>query len=299
LGLTHIVLSEPASLQIATGRTASGQPIRILPTVVRYPAQGTPAAGAQPGAEPYAAAGPFPLVVFSEGFDASVGEYAALLDFVASAGFIVAAPTYPHTDPARPGGLSEADIVNHPADLRFVISALLAAGGDPRSRLHHLLDPRHVAVIGHSDGADVSLAVAANSCCRVPAVNAAVILSGAELGAFGGHYYPSGSAPLLVAQGNADTINAPACSVQLYDQAPAPKYYLNIPGAEHQPPYLDAGPMRTGVKRSVIAFLDTYLRGERAGLMALLHGARLPADESLIAAPAAPAAASTYCPGAP
>jgi pimeloyl-ACP methyl ester carboxylesterase len=195
--------------------------------------------------------------------------------------------------------VSEADIVNHPRDLRFVVGALLRRRGEPRSRLYGLLASRGVAVIGHSDGADVSLAVAANSCCRDPAVRAAVILSGAELSAFGGRYYPRGSAPLLVAQGSADTINLPVCSTQLYDRAPAPKFYLDIHGAEHQPPYIDPGPARRGVIRTVIAFLDRFVKGEPAGLAALVRGVRLPASETLTSAATAPQAAGSYCPGAP
>jgi predicted dienelactone hydrolase len=297
--LLSIVVREPARPAISTAHTGAGQPIRILPTLVRYPAQGPPSSGDQANARPDAAAGPFPLIVFSEGYDASVAQYAVLLDWLARAGYVVAAPTYPFTDPTAPGGVSEADIVNHPADLRFVIGALLRARGEPHSRLYGLLAPRGVAVIGHSDGADVSLAVAANSCCRDRAVRAAVILSGAELGAFGGRYYALGSAPLLVAQGSADTVNLPVCSTQLYNQAPPPKFYLYIPGAEHQPPYEAPGPARRGVRRAVIAFLDAFMKGRPAGLTSLMHGARLPAGETLTSGATAPSAASSYCPGAP
>jgi alpha-beta hydrolase superfamily lysophospholipase len=298
VGITSLTLDRPATTSTATGHAGSGAPIRTLPTLVRYPALGPADAGAHPGAAPAAGSGPFPLVVFSQGYDISAEAYSWLLDAWARAGYVVADPTYPLTDPATPEGVNEQDIVNHPADLRFVISAVLAAGRDPHSRLHGLIDPARVAIIGHSDGGDVSLAVADNSCCRDPRVKAAVILSGAELSAFGGEYYATGAVPLLVVQGSADTVNVPGCSAQIYDEAPRPRYYLNIAGAEHQPPYLDPGATRAGVARSVIAFLNAFLDHRTSDLSALVHHGTVTAGETITTAPLPPGT-STYCPGSP
>ena len=281
------MLSEPSPAPIATGRTASGQPVRVLPTVVRYPIVSNIASRVR-----------FALVVFSQGFDEPAEAYSGLLDAWAQAGYVVAAPTYPFTDPTAPGGVNESDIVNHPADLRFVISALRTAAGDAHSPLHRVLDPRAVAVAGQSDGGDVSLAVAANSCCRDTAVKAAMILSGAELAAFGGMYYGrQRSVPLLVVQGADDTINLPGCSTQLYDHAPPPKYYLDMTGAQHLPPYIDPGPTRRGIELATIAFLNRFLKEQPAALIRVRT--RMPAGETLTSARTAPAVSSEACPGAP
>ena len=282
-----LTLSEPSSASIATGRSASGEPVRLLPTSVRYPRVGTRAGRVR-----------FPLVVFSQGFDEPVSGYSGLLNAWARAGYVVAAPTYPLTDPSSPGGVNESDIVNHPADLRFVISALKAAAGNARSPLYGVIDPRAVAIAGQSDGGDVSLAVAANSCCRDSTVKAAMILSGAELTAFGGAYYAGGgNPPLLVVQGSADPINVPGCSAQLYNQAAPPKYYLDLAGAQHLPPYTDPGPTRRGVERTTIAFLDKFLKRRAESLgSARLH---LPRGEILTTESAAPRSTNQACPGAP
>jgi predicted dienelactone hydrolase len=287
VGKLTLTLSEPSSASIATAQSASGPPVRDLPTVVRYPI-----------VSPHTGSARFPLVVFSQGFDEPAEAYSGLLNAWARAGYVVADPTYPLTDPSAPGGVNESDIVNHPADLRFVISTLRAAGRDPHSRLHGVLDPREVAVAGQSDGADVSLTVAANSCCRVAAVKAAMILSGAEQTEFGGTYYGSeASVPLLVTQGSADTINLPGCSSQLYDQAPPPKYYLDIIGAPHLPPYVDPGPTRRGIELVTIAFLNDFLKHHPARLArARSH---LPPGETLTSAASAPGATGQVCPGAP
>jgi len=297
VGIMPLQITEPAGSASSNGRTAAGGPARVLPTMVRYPAQGRGGSIAVPGAPAASAGGPFPLVVFSQGYDVHAESYAGLLDAWARAGFVVADPTYPFTDPSSADGVNENDIVNHPADLRFAISTLEAQARDPASRLHGLVNPSEVAIIGHSDGGDVSAAVAANSCCSDPRVKAAVILSGAELAAFGGTYFSGHTAPLLVIQGDADTINIPGCSVGIYDQAHPPKYYIQLPGSEHQPPYLDPGPLRTHIAQAVVDFLKLYLLHQSSRLAALQRTARLPGQMSLITAPSL-GSASRYCPGA-
>ena len=293
----ELTFQEPSDPDIATGRTALGQPVRTLATLVLYPSKQS-----VKGAQSAAAAGTsarrtYPLIIFSQGFDLAPTVYGGLLQAWAKAGYVVAAPTYPDTDSTAPGRLYEADIIHHPADLRFVLASLLAASRNRHSRLYGLINPREVALIGHSDGGDVTLAVAADSCCELPHIAAAVILSGAELSTFGGSYFTQGSPPLLVAQGSADTINLPACSVQIYNAAPQPKYYLNIPNAAHEPPYVDPGPMRTGVIRATVAFLNAYLKRRTAALVALDHGGLLPAHETLTSGPTAPQLTNTVVTG--
>lgn len=262
---------------------------RQLPTVVRYPVVHPGVAGPRV---------PLPLIVFSQGFAEPAEAYAGLLHAWSAAGFVVADPTYPRTDPDATGGPDENDIVNHPADLRFVIGALIHAAAERSSPLHGRIDPKEVAVIGQSDGGDVSLAVAENSCCRDSSVRAAVILSGAELSAFGGSYFPPGHVPLLVTQGTADTINVPACSAQIYDEAPQPKYYLDLIGSAHLPPYRAPGPVRSGVAQVVAAFLQAFLERRPSPLRRLAAHRTLSGGLRLSHGREAPIPEGT-CPGAP
>jgi predicted dienelactone hydrolase len=266
VGTTALSLSEPAS---------PGTGPRVLPTVVRYPALGSPTQAEQPGAAANRRNGPYPLVVFSQGYDVSAESYFTLLEHWAASGYVVVDPTYPFTDPQDPSGVDEGDIVNHPGDLRYVITSLLQASASSVGVLSGLIDPSEVAVVGHSDGGEVSLATAVSPCCRDPRVKAAVILSGAELASFGNDYYGSGGVPLLVVQGTADTINPPACSIQFYNAAPPPKYYVSLLGAGHAPPYLEAGSDQSVVEEVSTDFLDGYLKGSQAALAAI------PADGSV------------------
>lgn len=290
-----MTILEPSAAETANARTPSGQPARALLTRIRYPATGTPGGAPVPGAPADLAHGPFPLVIFSQGFNYPAEGYAALMNAWARAGYVVADPTYPLTDPVTPGGVNEDDILHHPADLRFVISSLLKRDRASSGPLHNLINRSAVGVAGQSDGGDVSLAVAANTCCRDPRVRAAAILSGAELPTFGGAYYAAGAAPLLVVQGDQDTINVPGCSVALYDGAPAPKYYIDLLGAPHLTPYVDPGPWLSHVALAVGAFFDLYLKHEPGGLSRLRRAGRAPGVTGMTMAPTV-SASSAYCP---
>jgi len=245
---------------------------------------------------PAAAAPPKPLVVFSPGYDIDPLGYTPLLEAWARAGYLVAAPEYPYTTPGAPGGLDEADILNHPRDLAFVISQLTT----PRSSLLpvglQLIGPGDVAVAGHSDGGDVALALTAAPCCRFFTPRAALILSGAELASFGSDYFSGGSVPMLVVQGTADAINPPGCSTEIYNQDPGTKYYLSLAGADHLEPYTEAGPAASVVAAVTIDFLDRFLRGDASGLTRA--PAAVAGTGTLVSGGSVPQAPGG-CPGAP
>ena len=287
-----LVVTEPAT---------ATEPARSFTTNVRYPAP-IRGPGGHPQDAPHGHAGTFPLLVFSGGYGISPEAYATLLDAWAAAGFVVADPDYPLTDPAA-GRIDEGDIVHHPGDLSAVITAITAAdrgsGGGAGAALAGVVDTAAVAVAGHSDGGDVSLAAVADTCCRDPRIGAAVILSGAEDTAFGGSYFTGVPAlPLLVVQGTADTVNPPGCSLQLYDQAAPPRYFLGLTGQSHQSPYLDAGPVRDTVQQVVVDFLLGTLEGSATAEAAMARDGNIPGSSSLTV-DTAPAASPSSCPGAP
>lgn len=261
VGSITIDINEPASATLAA---------RSLVTTVRYPTSGAPGGTNVVGATPLRSARPYPLVVFSQGFDISPEAYARLLTSWAAAGYVVADPAYPFTSPNAPGGLVRTDIVHHPADLSYVITSLLGDSARASGTLAGLIDPSEIGVIGQSDGGDVALAAVANTCCRDPRVKAAIILSGAKLNWFPGSYFTTASTPLLVVQGTNDlTMNPVTCSVQLYNEAAAPKYYLSMIGQTHLSAYVPPGPAQNVVTQVTIDFLNGYLRHSSSALAAL------------------------------
>jgi dienelactone hydrolase len=230
---------------------------RALSTYVRYPALGGAGAAEIAGARP--APGSFPLVVFAHGFDVTPAPYAKLLDSWTRAGYVVAAPLFPRTNPHARGGLDEGDVVNQPADVSFVISSLLA-GVAPAGWPPGLIDGDEIAVAGQSDGGETALAVADSRRDRDARVRAALVLSGAEMSGIGGYTFPGPA--LLAVQGTRDVFNEPRYTYAYYRAARAPKYLLRLLGAGHLPPYTTEQPQLAIVERVTVDFLDTYLRGE-------------------------------------
>ena len=249
-----------------TIRLPSGRRVpRTIETIVRYPKGG----------------GPHPLVVFGHGYTLTPARYARLLRAWTLAGYVVAAPVFPLENANAPGGPDESDLVNQPADMRLVITRLLALNTHPGGVLEGAIDAARIAVAGHSDGAETALAVAYDPRYRDRRVRAAIILAGAELPHMGP--FPRGSPPLLAVQGTADPINPPGDTYGFFRAAPTPKFLLRLLGASHLPPFTDQEPQLGIVERVTIAFLDHYLG--HGTLPALLSAARDPGRTGFTANP--------------
>jgi dienelactone hydrolase len=256
---------------------------RVLPTFVRYPVI---PAGA--GAVGSAARGLFPLVIFAPGYLQCERSYRSLLRAWASAGYVVAAVTFPRTS-CHASSPDEADLVNQPGDMAYVISRLLVISGRQHGVLSGLVDPADIAVAGHSDGGDTATAIAANTCCLDRKVAAAVVLAGAEWSPMEGSYFPKGTPPIMFVQGDADNINLPADSLMMYRaDTTGPRFYLDLFGAGHLSPYEGHGLPEAVVARVTTDFLDRYVArqhpagaamrraGDAAGLADLVRGGHLP-----------------------
>jgi dienelactone hydrolase len=227
-----------------TVRLPGGRRIaRPVTTVVRYPASG----------------GPFPLIVFGHGYAGTPATYSALLDAWAAAGYVVAAPIFPLGNADAPGGPDEDDLPNQPADMSLVITRLIALDIQPSGPLYARIDPQRIAVAGHSDGAVTALAVAYDARYRDPRVDAAIILSGAQMTGMGA--FPAHGPPLLAVQGTGDRVNDARYTKAYYRRAHAPKFLVLLLGAPHLAPYTREQPQLGIVERVTIAFLDHYFRG--------------------------------------
>ena len=277
-GEQQLTFAEPAHTgpagQYLTGRT--------LVVDIRYPR-------AQRSGGPYAALGPFPLIMFAPGFMQCDAPYSDLLDAWASAGYVVAAVNFPRTDCRVGAAADETDLVNQPWDMSYALSRLLELSGQPSGVLSGLLNSRQIAAAGQSDGGDTVAAVAASTCCTDHRLAAVAVLSGQEWPPMPGRYFPGGAPPMLFVQGSADTVNLPSTSVQMYaaDQARV-RYYLDLFGATHTVPYWGTNRMEQIVAAVTLAFFNRYVLGQAAALQtmtrdgnvrgsaALVSGGRLP-----------------------
>ena len=262
VSLRTVTITERRALTLPNGRVVP----RALVTYVRIPA----------------GRGPFPLIVFAHGFAVTPTPYRALLTAWARAGFAVAAPVFPLENAGAPGGPTQSDLINEPGDVSAVITYLIRRSRTPGSPFFGAIDPRTIAVAGQSDGGIAALATGFGDTTRDRRVRAAIVLSGSELGGFGGYDFGAAGAPaLLAAQGTADTTNLPLNTYRFFAAASAPKFLLRLLGAGHLPPYTTEQAQLTIVEGVSIAFLRRYLQdrggalgqitadGDRAGLAAV------------------------------
>lgn len=229
---TTMVVSPSPSVSVASGHAPTrtftvGTSVydfqrgkRPLTTIVYYPNN---------------APGPFPIVLFAHGFGGTPEAYSALLKRWASAGFVVAAPTFPHTSwgVAKPDLL---DVVNQPADISAVLSSLV---GLPESDgLRPLIDPSRAAVAGHSAGAITALGefTADGPVKRDKRFIAGIVLAGNALGI--GSTFSGTAAPLLFVHAADDQIVPFWTGLGAYNAVPWPRAMLKLTGNEHTDPYL-------------------------------------------------------------
>jgi pimeloyl-ACP methyl ester carboxylesterase len=219
------------------------------------------------------APGRYPLVVFVHGYDVGPLTYQRFLSTLASSGYVVAGPSFPLEDPSRGNGLDRTDLPNEATDVSFVITTLLA--GPLVSRIQ----PSEIAVVGHSDGADVALMVGYQQGLVDPRVRAVVSDAPDPMT---GVVAPS-SAPLLLLQGNEDSVVPYASSQRVFQQVRAPRYYLTLLGADHLPPIQGGTPWTPVLDTSVAEFLNATI-GDRGPGRASLPGelAALPLGQLLV-----------------
>jgi predicted dienelactone hydrolase len=192
----------------------------------------------------------WPLVIFAPGYKVGPETYAQLCRAWAAAGFVVAAPEFPLADPAVAGvNLDEGDLNNEPGDVDFVMASLVASS----SPLAALIDATRIAVTGHSDGAEAALSVGQEGNAKIKAV---IAMSGQPVVP-----HHAANPPLLVAQGDQDTINPPVRSLAVYQQATNPKFLLTLLGAPHLAPFAGGSKWQPIVDAVTIDFLNRYLSG--------------------------------------
>jgi pimeloyl-ACP methyl ester carboxylesterase len=220
-------------------------PTRSLPTTVWIPN----------------GAGPFPLVVFIHGYNVGPLAYQRFCSTLASSGYVVAAPSFPLEDPSRGYGLDRTDLPNEATDVTFVISTLLD------SSLASQIDGASIAVVGHSDGADVALMVG-NQLGKVDERVHAIVSDAPDpmTGAIA-----SSPWPLLLIQGNADSVVPYSSSQTVFEQVLAPSYYLTLLGADHLPPIAGGTPWTPVLDAAVADFLDATIANRGPGSVDLAN----------------------------
>ena len=198
------------------------------------------------------AAGTYPLILFSHGLEATPADYRELLSTWAKAGFVVAAPTYPHTA-AGVADFNPVDLLNQPADAEYVITQVARRLGPAGP----------IAAAGHSGGGVTTLGMFGGD--RDQRLKAGVILSGRQLVAAP---LTGPSTPLLFVHGKRDQVVDYADGHAAYAADTWPKAFLTV---------TDGGHVATGAELDVIVATSTdFLRWSLYGDAAAKK--RLPRD---------------------
>jgi predicted dienelactone hydrolase len=257
-------------------------PSRPTPANGSYPGASTRtldtriwAAAAAPRGAPSCSRAGCGLLVLAHGYGGSTARFEAIGQFLAQAGYLVAAPSFPLTNEDAPGGhltfTALADVAQQPGDVSFLIGRLLAASGDPADELHGRIDPARVGVLGHSLGGATVLGATRTGCCTDPRIGAVVAVAPAwtVLEAYLHEKPGPDGPPTLIVNGSADTTVVPALSIQLFELLSPPRVYVEVPGAHHSdlienvgPP----GPFLDPTERAAAAFFDAELAGRGAEL---------------------------------
>jgi dienelactone hydrolase len=240
-----------------------GSAVRTIPTTVWYPAEG---ADGTVGADLPAdrAHGAYPLVMFAHGFGVTPSFYTELLRQIASAGYVVAAPTYPILSGSPAGPSDTIGWDDTFADTRFATSSVLDLSATGDATLGGMIDPQRIAIAGHSDGALISFGDGFEA-WRTDARIRAVISYAALLGESGTIYQPNGRAFLHFAS-DQDAYNDFDATIA-WDHANLgpPDWTVALWNASHAAPYTDpSDPHFDLVARTTIDFLDLELKGQSA-----------------------------------
>lgn len=236
----------------------AAMPCRLLPTEVRYPA---------------GASRPLPLVVVAHGLDGNPSSLAALLDAWATAGYVVAAPTFPTTRKDNNGVSLLSESVDQAADMRFVIDQMLE-----RSRpqapgpLHGLIDGRRIGAAGMSLGGLGVYGLISNTCCRDRRVRAAILMAAVRR-QFPEEQYEDNEAPVLIVQGDADT--GYHNSLEAYPELAPPKWFITLHGSGHSSPFeVPPGPEAPIVYSTTAWFWDRYLKHDETATQRITDAVR-------------------------
>lgn len=185
---------------------------RPLPTTLWYPADGK---------------GPFPLVLFSHGLTSEPSAYASVLREWARAGFVVAAPAYPHTSYGV-RDFDPLDVINQPADATEVITRVLALNGKRGDPLAGRIDTARIAAAGHSAGGITTIGMFSNN--RDDRLTAGIVLSGRQVLPVP---FAGPPAPMLFVHGKLDKTVAYAQGRAAFDAVPWPKAMMTVTKGGH------------------------------------------------------------------
>lgn len=210
-----------------------------------------------------------PLVIFSHGSCGYQEQSVFFTSYLASHGFIVAAPPHPGNSTheiltcGTPAAESDS-LANRPADIEFVLDSLLALNETPTSFFYGAIDPSRIGMSGHSFGGLTTLLVSAMDARIIAGLAMAPVAEGFE------DQVRSIHVPMMTEVGTLDGLHA---NGQLaYSLLHAPRYLVEIDDMTHAafadlcldctPTSLTLAEAHPIILRYAIPFLVRWIAGE-------------------------------------
>ncbi|MBE1487183.1 alpha/beta hydrolase family protein [Plantactinospora soyae] len=249
---------------------------RPLPVTIWYPARDDTSAGPATDGRPRptrnaaVAPGRFPLVLFSHGLHSLPEMHAQLTARWAAAGFVVAAPAYPHTN-RRTTRFDRSDVRRQPGDALQVIQQVSRLDRIAGDRFAGHLAVTRIAAVGHSAGGYTTAGLFAPG--HSEWLRGGIVIAG---GGMAGSTFAGPAAPLLFVHGDADRVVPVSTGRNAYQRVPWPKAFLTLAGQGHGE-YLTPG--RPGFDETMGAttgFLRWTLYGDAEARRALPAAATAP-----------------------
>lgn len=212
--------------------TSPDKPSRTLVTHIWYPTLSDNLEGeAVPDAPPNAF-GSRPLVVFVHGSSGTAVMYSILLNFLAYAGYVVAAADFPNTALSSPGGPNDFHAEEQVRDVAFLFDQLTTL--PPSDALAGLVDASAgYAVAGHSTGGTVALLAAYRPDYHDQRVRAAIDLAGDSC-FLADSFFAQRSVPLLAIGGTNDRlVPDDPNTFRAFQRASAPAVWAGLKGGTH------------------------------------------------------------------
>jgi len=251
-------------------RPTGDTPGRVLPTDIYVPG-GT---------------GPFPLIVHAHGLAGNSQKFSELLSAWSTAGYVVVAPNFPLTSDAIPNDQRRVeDVVNQPADLRFVTDQVLAMN-QPGGALAGLIDPDRLGLSGLSLGGATAYAKLFHPCCVDNRFRSAILMSAFTFPMPGGEFDWGRRFPVLVFSGTADTSIPIAVQQQAIDQLPGPTWAVTLTDGTHAWPFENTpSPHDQLVTDTTLDFWAGTLRDDAVALKSVSTAATVPGLSSVTVTP--------------
>ncbi|MGI5214566.1 alpha/beta hydrolase family protein [Plantactinospora sp. CA-290183] len=216
----------PVTIWYPTLPEPSAAPGSATSTPARRPGGGT--ATRMPGPRRNAAVAPgrFPIVLFSHGLHSLPDWHAQLTMRWAAAGFVVAAPAYPHTRSKAPR-FDRGDVRHQPGDAWRVIRHVSSLDRLPGDRFAGHLDVTRVGAAGHSAGGFTTAGLFTSG--HSEWLRSGIVIAGGGMaGAFAGP-----PAALLFVHGGADATVSASTGREAYRRVRWPKAFLTLTGQGH------------------------------------------------------------------